>query len=152
MTEAAERQAVVQEALSWIGTPYHHHGRIKGPGGGVDCLMLLAEVFERCGLVDPVDPGNYARDWHMHRNEEAYMQGLMRYAVQRPDGEQPTAGDIALFRYGRTFSHGAVVVEASPVQRKVALVHSYIRRGVILGRMGEEPLAGRPFQFWTFWQ
>jgi cell wall-associated NlpC family hydrolase len=151
MSEALERQAVVDEALSWLATPYHHHGRIKGPGGGVDCLMLLAEIFERTGLVDRVDPGNYARDWHLHRNEEAYMQGLMLYAVQRPEGELPLAGDIALFRFGRTFSHGAIVVEAAEQLRRVALVHSYIGRGVIKGRMHEDPLDGRPYQFWTFW-
>lgn len=152
MTETVERQAVVDEALSWIGTPYHHHGRIKGRDGGVDCLMLLAEIFERCGLVPPVEPGNYARDWHIHRSEELYMNGLMGYAGQRPEGETPVAGDIALFRFGRTFSHGAVVVEASAVLRKVVVVHSYINRGVILGRLGEEPLAGRPVQFWSYWQ
>lgn len=152
MSEALERQAVVDEALSWLRTPYHHHGRIKGPGGGVDCLMLLAEVFERSGLVDRVEPGNYARDWHLHRNEEAYMQGLMRYAVQREPGELPDAGDIVLFRFGRTYSHGAIVVEAAAQVPRVAVVHSYIGLGVIKGRIREAPLAGRPYQFWTFWK
>lgn len=152
MSEALERQAVVDEALSWLATPYHHHGRIKGKDGGVDCLMLLAEIFERSGLVGRVDPGNYARDWHLHRNEEAYMLGLMRFATQRPADELPIAGDIALFRFGRTYSHGAIVVGAAAQLPRVMLVHSYIGRGVIKGRMREEPLAGRPYQFWTFWK
>jgi cell wall-associated NlpC family hydrolase len=36
------RAAVVREAESWIGTPFHHAARVKG--AGIDCLMLLAEV------------------------------------------------------------------------------------------------------------
>ena len=43
------RQSIVAEALSWEGTPYHHHGRIKGVG--VDCAMILAEVYHAVGLL-----------------------------------------------------------------------------------------------------
>src|SRR5262249_43477037 len=50
MTELDPRRAaVVAEAESWIGTPFHHAARVKG--AGVDCLMLLAEVYERAGIV-----------------------------------------------------------------------------------------------------
>ena len=38
----ALREAVVTEAKTWIGTPFHHAARIKG--AGVDCLMLLSRV------------------------------------------------------------------------------------------------------------
>ena len=37
-----QRQRVVAEAETWLRTPYHHMGRIKG--GGIDCPTLLAEV------------------------------------------------------------------------------------------------------------
>ncbi len=37
----------VQEALTWLGTPYHHQGRIKGVG--VDCGTLICEVYEKVG-------------------------------------------------------------------------------------------------------
>lgn len=33
-----QRAAVAQEALAWLGTPYHHHARIKGVG--VDCAQI----------------------------------------------------------------------------------------------------------------
>ena len=36
------RAAVVHEALSWIGTPYHTGARLKSVG--TDCGMFLAEV------------------------------------------------------------------------------------------------------------
>ncbi len=48
------RAAVVAEAHRWLRTPYHKHGRVLG--AGVDCSMLLAEVFEAAGAIPHVDP------------------------------------------------------------------------------------------------
>lgn len=135
-----ERQNVVDEAISWIGTPYHHHGRIKGVG--VDCAQILCEVYERCGIVPHVETGFYATDWHLHRHEEMYSSWLLRYATRLSPGEQPQPADIALFKFGRCFSHGAIVVNDG------LLVHSYINRGVILSRADEEPLEGREVIYW----
>ena len=44
----AQRAAVVAEARSWIGTPYHHAADVKGHG--VDCAMLLIRVYCDCRL------------------------------------------------------------------------------------------------------
>ena len=57
------RQAVIAAAVTWIGTPFHHAARVKG--AGVDCLMLLAEVYERAGVAPRVEPPFYVPDWHM---------------------------------------------------------------------------------------
>lgn len=142
MSEFERRAAIVSEALSWHKTPYHHHARIKGEG--VDCLMHLAEVFEACGEVQRVEPGFYARDWHLHQAEELYEQGLSTYARRLPEGQVPGLGDIGLFKFGRTFSHGGIVVDEGPV-----LIHSYIKLGVIMTRIDEAPLVGRAVQWWS---
>ena len=47
--EEREREKLVAEALSWLGTPYHHAGRVKG--GGVDCGMLNLQAFINVGLI-----------------------------------------------------------------------------------------------------
>lgn len=140
MDQAQERSAVVAEALSWLGTGYHHHARVKGVG--VDCAQIICAVFEACGLVEPIDPGYYATDWHLHRSEEVYAGWCARYAKQ-VDAAQ--LGDVVLFQFGRCFSHGAIVVEQNTV------VHAYMNRGVILTRFSEEPLAGRATQIWSPW-
>jgi NlpC/P60 family putative phage cell wall peptidase len=132
------RQRVVTEAEGWIGTPFHHAARVKG--AGVDCLMLLAEVYERAGVVGHVDPPFYVPDWHLHRDAERYLEGLVPYA--RPV-EAPLPGDIALFRFGRTFSHGAIVTEWP------RLIHAYWTIGVVHGDATLHPLAGRPVRFFT---
>src|SRR5262249_4757318 len=79
MTELDPRRAaVVAEAESWIGTPFHHAARVKG--AGVDCLMLLAEVYERAGIVPHLEPPFYVPDWHLHRDAERYLEGLAPHA------------------------------------------------------------------------
>ncbi len=50
----------------------------------------------------------------------------------------PLAGDVAVFRFGRTFSHGAIVVEWPVV------IHAYWAVGrVVWGDAARYPLAGR---------
>jgi cell wall-associated NlpC family hydrolase len=132
------RQAVVAETQTWLGTPFHHQGRVKG--AGVDCAMLLAEVFERCGLVGRVDPGYYPPDWHMHRDAERYLDRLLDHARELVGPPRP--GDVAVFRFGRTFSHGAIVI-AWP-----RLIHAYwAARQVVWGDATLYPLAGREVKF-----
>jgi cell wall-associated NlpC family hydrolase len=143
------RALVVQEARSWLGTPYHHHGRVKGVG--VDCAQLLCAVFETCGLVPHVDTGFYPVDWHLHRGEELFVQTLAPHAVQLQDDAPRAPGDVFVFRYGRTFSHGAIYVDDDSAGRGL-LVHSYVGRGVILSGFHEEPLCGRAFQHWSIFQ
>jgi cell wall-associated NlpC family hydrolase len=134
------RAAVVAEAQEWIGTPFHHHARVKG--AGVDCLHLLAEVYERCGLIGHVEPEHYPPDWHLHRDAERFLDGLMRHG--REIGGPPESGDIALFRFGRVFSHGAIVV-AWP-----RLVHANFAAGAVCrGDATLVPLAGRDVRFFT---
>ena len=133
------RDAVVAEAASWIGTPFHHAARVKG--AGVDCLMLLAEVYERTGVVAHIRPPFYVPDWHLHRNAERYLEGLLHYA--RPLDGPPRAGDIALFKFGRTLSHGAIVTEWP------RLIHAYWAVGVVGGDARLYPLSNRAVRFFT---
>lgn len=140
--EVLKRAELVHEAMSWLDTPYHHHGRIKGVG--VDCAMLLCEVFERCGLVDRVEPGHYPSDWHLNRSDEIFMGQLERAGAVRVACPQP--GDIGLFQFGRCFSHGAIVVTHDR-----RMIHAYLGRGVILTALDEEPLQGREVQWWSLW-
>lgn len=101
-----QQSAVVTEAQSWLGTPYHHHGDIKG--AGIDCAMILVRVFSSVGLIPDIDPRPYPQDWHMHRDAERYLGWVDQYADKV---EQPAPGDIAMFQFGRCVAHGAIVIE-----------------------------------------
>lgn len=145
MMDVAQRAAVVAEALTWINTPYHHHARVKGVG--VDCAQLLCAVYEACGLVPHIDPGNYAHDWHLHRGEEVFIKWLEKVGAREVRAPLRSAlGDVALFKYGRAYSHGSIVVD---LHSGFGVVHAYVGRGVIQTRLDEEPLQGRQVSYWS---
>jgi cell wall-associated NlpC family hydrolase len=116
---AHQRAAIVAEAMTWRGTPYHHRARVRG--AGVDCAQLLVAVYAAVGLVPLVDTGEYPQDWALHRSDERFLGWLREYA--RPVAcAQP--GDVLVMRYGRCYSHGAIVVDDR------LLIHSFLGRGV----------------------
>lgn len=144
--ERTQRHQVAAEAMTWLNTPYHHHARVKGVG--VDCAQLLCAVFEACQLVEPIQPGYYPIDWHLHRGEELFSAWAQRYATLCDRGQPLQVGDVLLFQFGRTYSHGSIVVATDP---EPLVIHSYLRLGVCLGRLSEQPLAGHNLQHWSPW-
>jgi cell wall-associated NlpC family hydrolase len=140
MNEAEQRQEVIAEAMTWLRTPYHHAARIKG--AGVDCLMLLAEVYEGIGLIEKQEIPYYPHDFMFHRSEETYLDGMMRLGYEV---ETPQPGDVALWKFGRVFSHAAIVIKWPEI------IHAYRMEGVVLGRGDTGELGGRPVKFFSLW-
>ena len=139
------RERVVEVARSWLGTPYMHHARLKGVG--VDCAQILAAVYEEAGVIGYIDLGNYSRQWHLHKSDELYIEWLERCGARRVD--VPQIGDVGVWKYGLTHSHGGIVVEAG---EDPLILHSYMkaRRGVTLCRASENPLAAsESVQWWS---
>jgi cell wall-associated NlpC family hydrolase len=120
--EAGQRAAVVAEAMTWLRTPHHHQAAIKGVG--VDCAMLPASVYAAVGCIPPVEFGHYAYQWSLHRKTELYRDKVREYATEIPG--LPGPGDLVLFKFGLTFSHGAIVVEWPRI------IHAHVREAVVL--------------------
>lgn len=67
MQLTASRQAVADQARTWVGTPYRHHGRTKGKA--CDCIGLVLGVASELSLCPlptliayrPIPPGDYVR-------------------------------------------------------------------------------------------
>ena len=144
MTQAEQRAKVVAEAKTWLGTPYHHRGKVKGVG--VDCAQLVLCVYACAGLVQDFDTGAYPPDWHLHREEERYMGIIRTLAVEIPRSAL-LPGDVILYRFGRAFSHGALVIDLPQ------LVHASRRDGAVV--MTDEDrdveLIGRHTVCFSFW-
>lgn len=130
------RHAIVAEARTWLRTPYHHRARVKGHG--IDCAQLLIAVYSACGVVADFDPGYYPADWALHRSEERYLEGMFAHAreVATPD-----VGDVAIFRFGRCYSHAAIVIGWPQG------IHAYRGEGVVLVDLTMGALAGRDVKF-----
>ena len=139
--EERSRAAVIAEARSWLRTPWHHMGRVKG--AGVDCATLLAEVYHAAGLVPEIEPEEYPMDHMMHRDEERLVAWIEKYAART---EAPRPGDVVVYRFGRTFSHGGIVIDDAH------LLHAYREeRAVVIGELHGGRLAGREMRFYTLW-
>jgi len=123
-----QQQAVVSEAMTWVGTPYHRGAKIKGVG--VDCGQFLIGVFEGAGYLQPgeCDPGYYPHEIHLHRAEERYLEWILKFCTKV---QNPQPGDIAMFRFGQSSSHSAIVIEWPKV------IHSYVRMGVVVSSAEE---------------
>jgi cell wall-associated NlpC family hydrolase len=125
--EAAARDKVDQIARTWIGTPYHDHGEVKG--AGVDCATLLKCVYVEAGLIDDFQIGGYSPQFFLHHAEERYLGWVARFAAEIPL-ERVRHGDVVLYRIGKCFAHGAIVV----LPGWPAIIHAHhatrcVRRG-----------------------
>lgn len=107
-TPDEQRAAVVAEALSWVGTPWHHQSRVKG--AGTDCGNLVIAAYSGAGMIEAFDPPPYPRDWHVHRDDEWFLRFVPTFARQI---EEAVAGpgDLILFKIGRVYSHAAIIVD-----------------------------------------
>lgn len=126
--------------MTWLNTPYHHQAAVKG--AGVDCAQLLIEVFHRIGMIERIDVGNYPHDWHFHKDDERYLGWIEKFGHKV---EQPKPGDIALFKFGRCVSHGAIVLEWPTV------IHAYYQQGCVMGDANGVELKGRLHSVWSLW-
>jgi len=127
------RQDVVREALRWEGTPYHHRARLRGVG--VDCAMLPAAVYEAAGLIPRVEP-DYSPQWMLRRDEEQFLGWVTRFAREIVR-ETVGPGDLAIWKYGRCYSHSAIVIDMPDV------LHAVIRGGGVL-RGNADPARLKP--------
>lgn len=109
MTVAEQRSAIVAEAKTWLGTRWHHHQCVKG--AGVDCANFVMAVYVAVGMAKEGSGSQYARypsDWMLHRSEELMLECAATYGSRV---EAPLPGDVAIWKYGRCFSHAGIVVD-----------------------------------------
>ena len=122
------RNKIIAEALTWEKTPYIPCARSKGRG--VDCGLFIAQVMENVGAIPHVDPGFYTAEHALHSSAEVFKGIVEKYAYQIKK-EEALPGDIILYKFGLCRSHAALIIDYPQI------IHSYIRRGVILASDNE---------------
>jgi cell wall-associated NlpC family hydrolase len=97
-------QQITAQARSWLGTKYHHQGRLKkskrGPCG-VDCIGLVIGVIDELGLQDgqgkPLsqhDEFNYS----MYPERGRLVASISKHLREIP-AEKMREGDVLLFKF-----------------------------------------------------
>jgi cell wall-associated NlpC family hydrolase len=137
------RERVCEVAGTWLGTPWHHAQQVRGVG--VDCAHLLIGVYAEAGVIDPFVPEPYPIDCMLHSDHEIFLGWCQRLGREV---HQPAPGDAVVWRVGRTFSHGGIVIDWPG-----RILHAFRP----YGRVCETPadagiLAGREARFFSFVQ
>jgi len=108
---------IVQEAKTWIGTPFKHQGRVKGLG--IDCVGLIIGVAHYFKLTE-FDYTNYS-----HTPDGFLMRQLLDQHLRSIPIEAAKSGDIVLMRFEAQPQHVGILSD-------YGIIHAYrqVRRCV----------------------
>jgi NlpC/P60 family putative phage cell wall peptidase len=123
----ATRAQVVAAARSWLGTRWHHQGRVKG--AGVDCAGLVIGVARELGIAD-VDFANYSR-FPVGRT----LRDVCGLYMTRINPEDVQPGDVLLMAFVTEPQHLAIVAE---FDGRPTIIHAFAdARGVVENDLAE---------------
>jgi cell wall-associated NlpC family hydrolase len=109
MLTDSQRQLVIDELKTWIGTPYRGWSCVKG--AGVDCGQLIYGVFRACGFLPELKlPTDYSLQVSQHRASSEYVDLVASYCDEITE-EQARPGDLVIYKLGHAYAHGAFIVE-----------------------------------------
>lgn len=106
ITEVEGRAAILAEARSWLGTPYHGNAAIKG--AGVDCIRFIQRCYVDAGVIAPFIIPQHPMQWALHQKLELLLEGILTYAREV---EEPLPADVSLFKIGRCWGHSAIILD-----------------------------------------
>lgn len=139
------RVRIIEVAETFIGTPFHHAARLKGVG--IDCANLLAEVYEEANITPHLELPFFVPDWMLHRTEERFLAYVLGTGAR--EITVPLPGDIALFKFGRCYSHGAIVTHWPRVIHAIAPLGAVVRGDATQYPLLDRGSQPRPVKFYT---
>jgi cell wall-associated NlpC family hydrolase len=106
--------AVVQQARAWLGTKYHHQGRLKKSAncsGGVDCIGLVIGIISELNICDEngCPLSKYDRiDYSMSPQTSKLTECFSLY-LDSVDLAEINPGDILLFKFWQEPQHVGII-------------------------------------------
>lgn len=107
------RADIVDEARTWIDTPFHHQGRLKGVG--VDCAGVIIGVAHALKLSE-FDCRNYGREPTMGQMRILLEEHMIKVVT-------PLPGDALLFSFDVMEQHLGMFTDANTI------IHAYEKVG-----------------------
>jgi len=86
------RDKIIQEARTWLETPFQHQGRKKGVG--VDCVGLVEQVGFSLGLA----PADYVPVLNYSQSPTEIMTKILNKYLKQISKNQITQGSILFFK------------------------------------------------------
>lgn len=135
------RVAIVEEARSWLGTGFHHQGRLRKSAasrGGCDCIGLVMGVARALEIpygnllladYDNVEYGRLPDGEMLYRKLQYYLDEIPVACIQ--------PADILLFCFDKNPQHVGFVTDY-PQDNSLGLIHCYAQvRKVVEHRLDE---------------
>lgn len=119
--------AIVARARGWLGTRFHHQGRLKrteAHKGGVDCLGLLVGVADELQLRDVHGLLLSASDEldYSHQPDSRKLKRTLDTILLPVSSEAIMPGDIVLLRVEHSPQHLAIVSDCGG---KLGIIHAF---------------------------
>lgn len=111
------REAILDEAATWLGTPFRHQGRIKGIG--CDCVGLIIGIARRFGLSD-YDCLDYPRE-----PDGATLRARLDARLAPLPLARAKPGDVLLLRIRRHPQHVGIL-------SRRGLIHAHAGSGGVV--------------------
>jgi cell wall-associated NlpC family hydrolase len=138
-TDPAEQ--IVDQARTWLGTKYHHQGRLKKSAqgnGGVDCIGLVVGVCKELAITDEMgiclaayDQTNYGIEPSGERLVE-----LMSPHLSEVEITNMKIGDVLLLKFWKEPQHVGILSHYPT--GGLGLIHCNSSSGSVV----EQPLTG----------
>lgn len=124
---SAHADAIVACARGWLGTRFHHQGRLKKTrehAGGVDCLGLLVGVAKELKLQDVNGLPLSLHDvfTYPHLPDVEKLQQSLCNCLELISIDQMCVGDVALIRISERPQHLAILTDFN---NGPGVIHAY---------------------------
>lgn len=113
------REEIVEEARSWLDTPFRHQGRKKGVA--IDCAGIVEAIAYKFNLTNGYEiytPEEVRLKYS--RVPDGALEQLINTFMDRVEPEERQPGDVALISWSRLPQHVAVF------SSKTTIIHAYM--------------------------
>lgn len=136
---------IVAAARTWLGTRFHHQGRLKKTTehkGGCDCLGLLVGVAGELGLTKQEVPLiSFDRTDYGHVPDGELLKQMLSDLLQEIELEDITPGDVLLFHFEGNPQHLAIVSDYAG--GGLGIIHCYAQARKVVEHCLDDKWKGR---------
>lgn len=107
----------------------------------MDCAQLIAAVMHEAGIVPaPLVIPHYSHQRFLHSTEEPFVETVLTFAHEI-ERRQAQPGDVVLYKMGRSYGHGAIVMPPGFPR----ILHAHAASGAVVeGDDGLNTVLGSP--------
>ncbi len=151
---AVSRTEIIAEAREWVGTRFHHQGRLKAGDrssagkhkGGCDCIGLIMGVARKLNLTDKngIPLNRYdCTDYSREPDGNFLREMLSQHLTEIPLSDIKPA-DILLFRFVDNPQHVGIVsnylhsAQKSSKQHNLGIIHCYVQARRVVEHLLDE--------------